>query len=317
MVPALWSGPVGVGMWPDRSVATTCQRRHASHEADLVVIGSGPGGYVAAIKASQLGMKVDNIKLNLEKMMGAKDKAVTDLTGGIAHLFKNNKILGLKGHGKITSPTEVTVMKEDGESDVVRAKNILIATGSEVTPFPGIEVDEETIVSSTGALKLSSVPERMVLIGAGVIGLELGSVWSRLGSKVVAVEFMDTIGGLGIDTEISKSFQRILTKQGIKFKLGTKVLSASREGGVIKVAVETVKSGKKEELECDSLLVCVGRRPYTNNLGLEELGVEKDAKGRIPVNSRFQTVIPSDYRKQFYQETCKLVGWLVLFATEK
>ncbi|KAK4304961.1 hypothetical protein Pmani_023123 [Petrolisthes manimaculis] len=320
-------------------LASVNQRRNASHDADVCVIGSGPGGYVAAIKASQLGMKtvcveknltyggtclnvgcipskallnnshyyhmakskdflergieVDNVRLNLEKLMGAKDKAVTALTGGIAHLFKNNKVVGLKGHGKITSPNEVTVALEDGTSDVVKAKNILIATGSEVTPFPGIEVDEEDIVSSTGALKLSKVPEKMILIGAGVIGLELGSVWSRLGSQVTAVEFMDSIGGLGIDAEMSKNFQRILTKQGIKFKLSTKVLSAAKEGGKVKVSVESVKNGKIEEMECDTLLVCVGRRPYTMNLGLEELGIEKDTKGRIPVNSRFQTVIPS------------------------
>ncbi|XP_047496948.1 dihydrolipoyl dehydrogenase, mitochondrial-like [Penaeus chinensis] len=315
------------------------QRRHASHEADLVVIGSGPGGYVAAIKASQLGMKtvcveknatyggtclnvgcipsksllnnshyyhmakgkefadrgieVDNVRLNLDKLMGAKEKAVKALTGGIAHLFKNNKIVGLSGHGKITGPNEVTVLKEDGSNDTVKTKNILIATGSEVTPFPGIPVDEDQIVSSTGALKLKGVPEKLILIGAGVIGLELGSVWSRLGAQVTAVEFLGSIGGLGIDAEISKNFQRILTKQGLKFKLSTKVMSASKQGDKVMVSVEGVKNGKKEELECDTLLVCVGRRPYTNNLGLEELGIEKDEKGRIPVNSRFQTIIPN------------------------
>lgn len=316
-------------------------RRFASHDADLVVIGSGPGGYVAAIKAAQLGLKticieknvtyggtclnvgcipsksllnnshyyhmaksdfanrgieVDNVRLNLENLMKAKSKSVTALTGGIAMLFKNNKVTGLKGHGKIVSSDEVSVLAEDGStSDTVKAKNILIATGSEVSPFPGITVDEDVIVSSTGALSLKKVPEKMVLIGAGVIGLELGSVWSRLGAQVTAVEFMNSIGGLGIDAEMSKNFQRILTKQGIKFKLGTKVTGATRSGDTVSVSVESAKDGKQEELQCDTLLVCVGRRPYTNNLGLEELGIEKDDKGRIPVNSRFQSVIPNIY----------------------
>ena len=179
--------------------------------------------------------------------------------------------------------------------EVVNTKNILIATGSEVTPFPGIDIDEEQIISSTGALSLKSVPERMVIIGAGVIGLELGSVWSRLGSKVTAVEFMAQIGGVGIDAEMAKAFQRILIKQGLQFKLSTKVMAARRvEGGKISVSVESAKDAtKKEEMECDVLLVCVGRRPYTSNLGLQQLGIELDAKGRIPVNSRFQTAVPN------------------------
>ncbi|XP_046678125.1 dihydrolipoyl dehydrogenase, mitochondrial [Homalodisca vitripennis] len=309
-------------------------------EADIVVIGSGPGGYVAAIKAAQLGMKtvciekndtlggtclnvgcipskallnnshyyhmahsgdlknrgieVQGVALNLDSMMEAKRGAVKALTGGIAGLFKSNKVTLVNGHGKITGPNEVTALKSDGSSEVVKTKNILIATGSEVTPFPGIEVDEETIVSSTGALSLKKVPEKLVLIGAGVIGLELGSVWGRLGAHVTAVEFLNSIGGVGIDGEVSKQFQRILAKQGMNFKLGTKVMSARREGSGIKVSVENVKDpSKKEELDCDVLLVCVGRRPYTVNLGLEEVGIERDEKGRIPVNSRFQTVIPS------------------------
>jgi len=310
-----------------------------THEADLVVIGSGPGGYVAAIKAAQLGMKtvciekwdtlggtclnvgcipskallnnsyyyhmakddfknrgieVDNVRLNLPDMMGAKSTAVKALTGGIAHLFKQNKVTHLNGHGKITGTNEVTVLKADGSSEKVNTKNILIATGSEVTPFPGIEIDEETIVSSTGALSLSQVPSSMVVIGAGVIGLELGSVWSRLGSQVTAVEFLGSIGGIGIDSEIAKNFQRILTKQGLKFKLQTKVTGARKEGGRVIVSIEAVKDpSKKEEIECDALLVSVGRRPYTENLGLEELGIAKDEKGRIPVNSRFQTAVPN------------------------
>jgi len=312
----------------------------SGQEADIVVIGSGPGGYVAAIKAAQLGMKtvcieknetlggtclnvgcipskallnnshyyhmahsgdlksrgveVSGVSLNLESMMDAKRTAVKALTGGIASLFKSNKVTLVSGHGKITGPNEVTAIKPDGSTEVVKAKNILIATGSEVTPFPGIEIDEETVVSSTGALSLKKVPEKLVVIGAGVIGLELGSVWGRLGSQVTAVEFLSTIGGIGIDGEVSKQFQRILAKQGMNFKLGTKVTGARKEGSTIKVSVENVKdSAKKEELDCDVLLVCVGRRPYTNNLGLEDIGIERDQKGRIPVNSRFQTVIPS------------------------
>ncbi|XP_049844367.1 dihydrolipoyl dehydrogenase, mitochondrial-like isoform X2 [Schistocerca gregaria] len=337
--------PSNVQRAPNISPLLTCiqQRQYAaSHEADVAVIGSGPGGYVAAIKSAQLGMKtvcvekndtlggtclnvgcipskallnnshyyhmahsgdlakrgveVSNLKLNLPKMMEAKSTAVKALTGGIAHLFKQNKVQLLSGHGKITGQNEVTVIKADNSTEIVKAKNIIIATGSEVTPFPGINIDEERIVSSTGALSLKEVPQRLVLIGAGVIGLELGSVWSRLGAEVTAVEFLPSVGGAGIDGEVSKMFQRILTKQGLKFKLGTKVTGAAVQGNVIKVSVENVKdSSKKEELECDVLLVCVGRRPYTSNLGLEEIGIERDEKGRIPVNSRFQTVIPNIY----------------------
>ncbi|KAF0771514.1 dihydrolipoyl dehydrogenase, mitochondrial [Aphis craccivora] len=322
-------------------IYSVVNRRYASGDSvDLVVIGSGPGGYVAAIKAAQLGLntvcveknptlggtclnvgcipskallnnshyyhmahsgdlnsrgvEVENVKLNLEALMQTKTNAVNALTGGIAHLFKSNKITLAKGHGKIKDPNTVSVLKEDGSSEDIKTKNILIATGSEVTPFPGIDIDEETVVSSTGALKLTKVPEKMIVIGAGVIGLELGSVWSRLGAKVTAVEFMPTIGGVGIDGEVSKQFQKILTKQGLSFKLGTKVISASKSDGRILVEVENAKdSSKKETLDCDVLLVSVGRRPYTQNLGLEENSIEKDAKGRIPVNSRFQTVIPN------------------------
>lgn len=320
------------------------QGRHYSttHEADLVVIGSGPGGYVGAIKAAQLGMKTvcveknatlggtclnvgcipskallnnshyyhmakhgdlkkrgiitGEVTLDLEALMGEKSKAVKALTGGIKMLFKGNKVTHLEGFGKITGPNQVSVLNPDGSvKEVVNTKNIMIATGSEVTPFPGIEIDEETIVSSTGALSLKKVPEKMIIIGAGVIGVELGSVWSRLGAQVTAVEFLGHVGGMGIDADISKQFQRIMTKQGLKFKLNTKVTGAVKEGDKIKVAVEGVKDGKQEELEADVLLVCVGRRPYTNNLGLEELGIEKDNRGRIPVNARFQTVLPNIY----------------------
>jgi len=319
-----------------------CRDYAAQHEADLVVIGSGPGGYVGAIKAAQLGLKTvcveknatlggtclnvgcipskallnnshyyhmaksgglasrgiecSDVTLNLQKFMGEKEKAVKDLTGGIKFLFKGNKVTHLEGWGKITGPNEVSVLNPDGSvKEVVNTKNIMIATGSEVTPFPGIEVDEEQIVSSTGALSLKQVPEKMILIGAGVIGVELGSVWSRLGTQVTAIEFLGHVGGMGIDAEVSKMFQRIMTKQGLKFKLNTKVTAARKEDGKVKVSVEGVKDGKVEELEADVLLVCVGRRPFTNNIGLEDIGIEKDDRGRVPVNSRFQTVLPNVY----------------------
>lgn len=308
------------------------------HEADLTVIGSGPGGYVAAVKAAQLGMKtvcveknetlggtclnvgcipsksllnnshyyhmahsgelnsrgveVENVKLNLDTLMKQKENAVTGLTSGIAYLFKNNKVTHVSGHGTIKSPNEVVATKADGSTETIKTKNILIATGSEVTPFPGIEIDEQQIVSSTGALSLPKVPEKMIVIGAGVIGVELGSVWSRLGSEVTLVEFLGNIGGVGIDMEVAKTMQRILTKQGLKFKLNTKVISANKSSK-IEVNVESAKGGKQETLDCDVLLVCVGRRPYTDNLGLENVGVEKDERGRIKVNSRFQTNVPN------------------------
>ncbi|CAL1682324.1 unnamed protein product [Lasius platythorax] len=320
------------------------QRRYASTiDADVVVIGAGPGGYVAAIKAAQLGMKtvcvekdptlggtclnvgcipsksllnnshyyhmahsgdlanrgvvVSDVQLNLNKLMEQKLNVVKALTGGIAGLFKKNKVEWVSGHGKITGKNQVTALKSDGSVvSTINAKNILIATGSEVSPFPGIEVDEKQIVSSTGALSLSEVPKRLIVIGAGVIGLELGSVWQRLGSDVTAVEFMPTIGGMGIDGEVSKTMQKVLAKQGMKFKLGTKVTAANKRGNEIVVSVEDAKdSNKKEDIACDVLLVCVGRRPYTQNLGLEDMGIERDEKGRIPVNNRFQTVVPSIY----------------------
>lgn len=326
-----------------RSAYLGCHRRNmaSSAEVDLVVIGAGPGGYVAAIKAAQLGMKtvcvekedtlggtclnvgcipskalLNNshfyhlakdgdfanrgiecqVKLNLDKLMEQKRTAVKQLTGGVASLFKSNKVQHYQGVGSLTGSNEVTITKKDGGKETVRTKHVLIATGSEVTPFPGIEIDEKTIVSSTGALSLSSVPKKMVLIGAGVIGVELGSVWQRLGADVTAVEFLGHIGGMGIDMEVSKQFQRVLAKQGLKFMLETKVTGASRSGSTIKVAVENVKDPKKtQELECDVLFVCIGRRPYTKDLGLEKVGIKLDEKGRVPVNERFQTTIPSIY----------------------
>jgi dihydrolipoamide dehydrogenase len=232
-------------------------------------------------------------KLNLSKMMEQKDTSVKALTEGVALLFKSNKVKHVTGHGTITGANEVTVSKEDDSKEVLQTKNILIATGSEVTPFPGIEIDEKVIVSSTGALALNRVPEKMVVIGAGVIGLELGSVWSRLGTQVIAIEFLGHIGGVGIDMETSKAFQRILTKQGIKFMMNHKVTHAEKTGNSVTVNVENNKDGKKHTIDCDSLLVCIGRRPYTHNLGLENVGIQLDEKGRIPVNDTFATAAPN------------------------
>lgn len=317
-------------------------RNYAStNDADLVVIGSGPGGYVAAVKAAQLGMKtvcveknatlggtclnvgcipsksllnnshlyhqaksdfasrgimVDNVQLDIGKMMKAKSDSVSALTGGIKYLFNKNGVTHMEGMGRITAPNQVAVTKADGSEELVNTKNIMIATGSDIMQFPGIDIDEKTIVSSTGALSLEEVPKRMVVIGAGVIGVELGSVWARLGSQVTAIEFLGNIGGAGIDLEVAKTLQRSLTKQGLKFKLGHKVLAATRqEDGSINVSLEKVKGGKKEEIECDVLLVCIGRKPATANIGLENVGIPVDSRQRVEVNERFQTLVPSVY----------------------
>lgn len=316
----------------------TSKNYSTTHEADLVVIGSGPGGYVAAIKAAQLGMKTVCVEkdptlggtclnvgcipsksllnnshlyhmakhgdlnsrgvevtptLNLPQMLKAKEEAVKTLTGGIKMLFKANKVAHLSGHGTIAGPNQVKVTDANGKVELVNTRNILIASGSEVTPFPGIEIDEEQVISSTGALSLKKVPEKMVVIGAGVIGVELGSVWQRLGADVTAIEFLGYIGGMGIDMEVSKLFQRTLAKQGMKFNVQTKVTSAKRQGKTIIVSTETVKDGKKQDIECDVLLVSIGRRPYTEKLGHENVGLKLDDRGRVPVNERFQTAVPS------------------------
>jgi dihydrolipoamide dehydrogenase len=316
-----------------------CRSYSTTHDADLVVVGGGPGGYVAAIKSAQVGLKtvciekndtlggtclnvgcipskallnnshyyhmahsgdldsrgisVGNVSLDLEKMMGQKSNAVTSLTGGIAQLFKKNKVTHINGWGQITGPNQIQAKLGDGSVETVNAKYMILATGSEVTPFPGITIDEEVIVSSTGALSLKEVPKKMVVIGAGVIGLELGSVWSRLGSEVIAVEFLTSIGGVGIDAEVSKTFQKVLTKQGMQFKLGTKVTGAQRTGNGVTVSVESVKDGAKEDIECDVLLVCIGRRPFTEGLGLDSVGIATDDRGRIPVNGMLQTIVPN------------------------
>uniref|UniRef100_A0A669CQP4 Dihydrolipoyl dehydrogenase, mitochondrial n=1 Tax=Oreochromis niloticus TaxID=8128 RepID=A0A669CQP4_ORENI len=276
----------------------------AAIDADVTVVGSGPGGYVAAIKAAQLGFKALLNNSYLYHLAHGKDfesrgiESVTSeplLTVSVVW-HHSSQVTHVNGFGRLTGKNQVTATTADGTEQVINTKNILIATGSEVTPFPGIQIDEETIVSSTGALSLKKVPEELIVIGAGVIGVELGSVWQRLGAKVTAVEFLGHVGGMGIDMEISKNFQRILQKQGLKFKLGTKVMGATkRPDGKIDVAVEAAAGGKSETLTCDVLLVCIGRRPFTQNLGLDTVGIELDNRGRIPVNNRFQTKVPSIY----------------------
>ncbi|CAH0407817.1 unnamed protein product [Chilo suppressalis] len=310
-----------------------------THDADLVVIGAGPGGYVAAIKGAQMGMKVvsvekepslggtclnvgcipskallhnshlyhmakhdfkhrgievGNVTFDFKAMMDYKEKAVKGLTGGIGMLFQKNKVQLLRGVGSLVAPNKVEVKGEKG-IEVVNTKNVILATGSEVTPFPGVQFDEKQIISSTGALALQSVPKRMLVIGAGVIGLELGSVYQRLGSDVTAIEFLTSIGGVGIDGEVAKSLQKILGKQGLKFKLGTKVLAVRKEGAVVKVDVEAAQGGNKETMECDVVLMSIGRRPYTKDLGLEKVGIALDDRGRVPVNNKFQTTVPGIY----------------------
>ncbi|ORX93771.1 dihydrolipoyl dehydrogenase [Basidiobolus meristosporus CBS 931.73] len=302
-------------------------------EHDVVVIGGGPGGYVAAIKAAQLGLKtaciekrgslggtclnvgcipskallnnshiyhqtqhdlkkrgieVEGVKLNLDTMMKAKEKSVTGLTKGIEFLFKKNKVDYVKGTGKFLSPHEIEVATLDGKTETLKAKNIIIATGSEPSPFPGIEVDEKQIVTSTGALSMDKVPEKMIVIGGGVIGLEMGSVWSRLGADVTVVEYLGAIGG-GMDAEIAKAFQKTLSKQGFKFKLNTKVLNTEKKDGKVIVNVEAAKGGKPESLEADVVLLSIGRRPYTEGLGLENIGVELDERGRVKIDKEFKT----------------------------
>ncbi|XP_026739770.1 dihydrolipoyl dehydrogenase [Trichoplusia ni] len=310
-----------------------------THDADLVVIGSGPGGYVAAIKAAQLGLKtvsvekdptlggtclnvgcipskallhnshlyhmakhdfknrgieVGAVNFNFEKMMEYKRNAVKALTGGIGMLFQKNKVKLVRGVGTIINPKKVEVAGEKGK-EVINTKNILIATGSEVTPFPGVTFDQTQIVDSSGALSLPKVPKKMLVIGAGVIGLELGSVYQRLGAEVLAIEYIDTIGGAGIDGEVAKTLHKILAKQGMKFKLSTKVTGVKKEGNNIKVEVEPSKGGTKETIDCDVVLISIGRRPYTKDLGLANVGIALDDRGRVPVNNKFATTVPGIY----------------------
>ena len=297
---------------------------------DLVIIGGGPGGYNAAIRAGQLGMKVACIetrktlggtclnvgcipskallhaselfeealhgfadmgievspKLNLEKMMGHKDGTVDGLTKGIEYLFKKNKVEHINGFGRVkTAPNggvgEVEVLDDKGKvASTLKTKNILIATGSEVATLPGVEIDEERIVSSTGALDLKKVPGKLIVIGAGVIGLELGSVWRRLGAEVTVLEYLDHILP-GMDAEVQKNAQRIFKKQGLKFQLGAKVTEVKKSGKGVKVTYEPSKGGDATTLDADVVLVCIGRRPYTEGAGLKEAGVEMTDRGYV------------------------------------
>ncbi|KAF8940333.1 dihydrolipoyl dehydrogenase [Dissophora ornata] len=310
----------------------------ANEELDLLVIGGGPGGYVAAIKAAQLGLKtacvekrgalggtclnvgcipskamlnnshiyhqtqhdlktrgidVGSVSLNLPVMLKAKHTAVTGLTKGIEGLFKKNKVAYHKGTGKFLNSNEVEVTGLDGNVSTLKAKNILIATGSVPSGFPGIEIDEKQIVTSTGALDLQEVPKKMVVIGAGVIGLELGSVWQRLGAEVTVVEYLSAIGA-GMDSDMAKAFHRTLSKQGFKFKLSTKVVGTEKlADGRVGVKVEAAKGGDAETLEADVVLVSIGRKPYTEGLGLENVGIQVDERGRIPIDSEFRTSVPN------------------------
>ena len=229
---------------------------------------------------SELGIKVSGIDLDLDAMLGQKDAAVDGLTKGIEYLFKKNGVDHIHGRGRIVGANQVGVETEAG-SQTLTAKHIVIATGSEVTPLPGVEIDEDRIVSSTGALSLKRVPEHLVLVGAGVIGLELGSVWRRLGAKVTVVEFLDRILP-GMDSELAKTAKRIFAKQGMDFKLSTKVTGIDKSNPKsLSITLEPASGGDTEILEADTVLVCIGRRPFTEGLGLETVGIEPDERGVI------------------------------------
>ena len=305
---------------------------------DVTYIGAGPGGYVSAIRAAQLGLKVaiietrptlggtclnvgcipskallhsshlyeeakegmaahgviaSNVTLDLKLMMGHKDSVVDDTIKGVDYLMKKNKIERLIGTGSISAPGSVTVTDNKGKSNTITTKNIVIATGSEVAPLPGVEIDERLIVSSTGALTLKKVPKKMIVIGAGVIGLELGSVWRRLGAEVEVIEFLD-VCLFGSDAEVSKIAQRSLKKQGLKFKMKSKVVGATTSKSGVVLKVEPRDGGDIEEIKADCVLVAIGRRPYTDGLGLEQIGVEMD-RGFIKTTDGFKTNISGIY----------------------
>jgi dihydrolipoamide dehydrogenase len=241
----------------------------------------------------KMGIVAKGLSVDLKTMMAHKDKTVSDLTKGVEFLFKKNQVEGIAGTAKITAPGKVSVDTQSGTRELI-AKNIVIATGSDVTPLKSVEIDEKTIVSSTGALSLSSVPKRLLVIGAGVIGLELGSVWRRLGAEVQVVEFLDRICP-GLDLEVVKQFQRLLTKQGFSFKLSSKVTGVTKKGGALSVAVEPAQGGKTETLQADVILLAIGRRPYLEGLGLDALGVKLDERGRVATDAHYATNIKNIY----------------------
>ena len=305
-----------------------------STEFDLIVIGAGPGGYVCAIRAAQLGLRVacvekrdtlggtclnvgcipskallqssenfletthawkdhgivvQGVSLDLARMQARKGEVVGANVKGVEFLFKKNKVTWLKGEGRITAPGQVNVA-----GTAYAAKHIVIATGSESMPLPGVAVDEKTIVTSTGALELDKVPGHLVVIGGGVIGLELGSVWRRLGAEVTVVEFLDRLIP-GNDGEVAKQFERVLAKQGMKFKLSTKVTAATQTETGVSLTVESVKDGKTATLDADIVLLAIGRRAFTDGLGLAEIGVKLDGRGRVETDGHFATNIPGIY----------------------
>ena len=236
---------------------------------------------------SKLGIETGDVKLNLDKMMKNKEKAVSILTKGVEFLFKKNKVTYLKGFGSFISDKKISVKGEDGKKKEIEAKNIIIATGSEAMPMPNVEFDEKTIVSSTGALSLKEVPKSLVVVGGGYIGLEMGSVWSRLGAEVNVIEFLDHITP-GMDREISEEFMKILKKQNIKFHLNRKVTSIKKTSNGVQISTSD-KNGDSKEFNCDVALISIGRKPFTSNLNLSSAGVKSDEKGRIKIDKKFQT----------------------------
>jgi dihydrolipoamide dehydrogenase len=257
-----------------------------------------------------MGIDIGGVKLDLTKMMASKDESVSGLTDGIKFLFKKNKITHIQGFGKITGKNEVTVLNDDNDQ-VITGKNIVIATGSEVAVPENVIIDEKDILSSTGALSLDKVPEELVIVGAGYIGLEMGSVWSRLGSKVTVIEYADRIVP-NMDKEISNQFQKILIKQGIDFKLSTAFKKINKKDGKLYIAIET-QQGQASEINCDKVLISIGRKPYTFGLNLEEVGVNIDDKGFIVTKNNFQTSVDNI----FAIGDCKLGPMLAHKASEE